>query len=186
MGVRSGCRSSSGLSSTTALGKSCRLAEPWNLGRLIRKGGTSHLPQGLRNKQDSTQQAFSRVAVHSRHSKLEASRRVMNVTLCAFVPGSDALNKKDVETGSQAARGGCPPGRDLRRQGLEPEEGCGWGSALGLRPRSPRGCPRSLRLQLGLWFTPSLGELRAWEEAGPAGARVRVPRRASGPEIHRA
>lgn len=110
----------------------------------------------------------------------------MNVTLCAFVPGSDALNKKDVETGSQAARGGCPPGRDLRRQGLEPEEGCGWGSALGFRPRSPRGCPRSLRLQLGLWFTPSLGELRAWEEAGPAGARVRVPRRASGPEIHRA
>ena len=73
---------------------------------LFRKGGKSHLRQGLRNKQDSTHQAFSRVAVHSRHSELEASRRVMNITLCAFVPGSDALNKKDVEIGSQAARGG--------------------------------------------------------------------------------
>lgn len=54
-------------------GKLRCLAEPWNLADSTLKRAKSHLPQGLPTKQDSTHQAFSRVVVHSRRSKLEAS-----------------------------------------------------------------------------------------------------------------
>lgn len=137
MGVGSGCRSSSGLSSPTTPCKSRRLAEPRNLGRLIGKGGTSHLPQGLRNKQDSTHQAFSRVAVHSGHSKLEASRKVMNITLrvCPRLKCAQPEGCGDRKLGGK----GQPPllGATCRGKGLNQRraaaEALPWGSGCSLR-----------------------------------------------------
>lgn len=113
----------------------------------------------------------------------------MNITLCAFVPGSDTLNKKDVEMGSQAARGG----RSSWARPAEARAGTRGGLRLGLC----LGVPAALSAWMPSFPPPAArspihsfpgGVEKAWEEAGPAGKepRVRVPRGASGPDIHRA
>lgn len=109
--------------------------------RLLRKGGTSHLPQGLRNKQDRTHQAFSRVAVHSRHSKLEASGRVMNITL-RVCPRLRCAHQEGCGDRKPGGKGQPPlPGATCRGKGLNQRraaaEALPWGSGRALRVDDP-------------------------------------------------
>lgn len=93
------------------------------------KRGTSLLPQRLRTRQNSTHQAFVRVVVHSRRSEIETNSWAMDITLRAFVPGSDAPQPESCV--------GRKPGLSRAHTagaGLNPKKDCGlWGSALGVR-----------------------------------------------------
>lgn len=93
----------------------------------------------------------------------------MNVTLCAFVSGSDALNKKGCGDRKPGGKGRLPSWARPAEARAEPEGRPGlW--AFRLRPRLLCGCP-SLPPPAARSLVHSFpGGWRACKEAGPAGA----------------
>lgn len=150
-----------------------------NLGGLVSKTWTITPPQGLGTNQHNPRQAFSRVVVHIRRSKIEANSWAMNITRSVLVRGSDAPNQKAVETGSLATLGG-------RRSRTRPADSRAWSkgalrpgagaSRRGLPPGSQLRCPHSPAFG---WLP---GPLPRWGVKGPRGEaeHQQVPRAPEG------
>lgn len=169
MGVGSGFLSSSRFSSFVTSGQLRRLAEPWNFGKLASDTQNVTPPPRTAYKQDGTHQAFSRVVVHSRRSKVETGSWAMHATAPRVCPRLRRSQSEGPGDRKPDDTGRPPPLRaPCRHRGLIQRRAAAgalrWGS--GGCPRFPahNWLPRPL-----LPLEPRVAKAR--EKAGPAGAR---------------